>query len=831
MNQKDSGENINSFSLSARIVVLFLLLIVTVSFLIVYFLHDYEQKKLLAMESAREYLSLNINAVQIKQAVVTLKSDVRFLSKTPPVQGIIEAKLHEGYDKEGHSSLETWEKRLQHIFMEFARARPNYFQIRFIGVENNGKEIVRINSANGHVVTVSPDKLQSKAGRSYYDETIRFKPGQVYLSKINLNREWDKIEKPYIRTIRAGVAIYSESTGKLFGVLVINMSLDKVFKQVSESSPDHVKIYLINNQGDFLIHPDKQREFGFDLNKRFRWRDEFPGVLLKPIVDESDGERPQLSFVQHIKAYLSAKRIVIDPDNPGRYLTIIYQLPQSVIAAKISSTNRAVTVLILGLALIVTIIVGLILHRLFKPLHHLTRAAHAIGEGDYSVKLKNSKSAEIATLIWAFRRMLVGITEREKTAAELADKLLKSEQQASTIIDTAPEAIVVYDKEGRIKRFNAKAVRMFGYSADEVSGQSIEMLIPERLRQNYREIYRNLSHDQADATVVDDSGLYVIRKDGTEIPVEVVISVMQFGDETLMTAVISDITQRKQAEQAMNELNLLLETRVEERTQQLAASNKELEQFAYVASHDLQEPLRMIASYLQLLERRYKNNLDQDAFDFIEYAVDGANRMKNLINGLLEYSRVQTRAKKFEKIDLSALIENVLMDIKIQIQDAHAKVIFDNLPIITGDSLQIRRLFQNLITNAIKYSGDRAPEIYVSAEKIENCEMELPPGIPLRGWLFSVKDNGIGFEEKYADRIFRLFQRLHTREEYAGTGLGLAVCKRIVERHGGVIWARSTPGTGSTFYFILSDEENYQHHQPGNENDDLACDMRLMKNL
>ena len=235
--------------------------------------------------------------------------------------------------------------------------------------------------------------------------------------------------------------------------------------------------------------------------------------------------------------------------------------------------------------------------------------------------------------------------------------------------------------------------------------------------------------------------------------------------------------------------------RVEEELAQYAdeleRSNQELQQFAYVASHDLQEPLRMMTSYLQLLERRYKDRLDSDADEFIGYVVDGAHRMQRLLRDLLAYSRVGTRGKPFEPVACEEVLEQTLVNLKVAIEESDAKVTCDELPTVMADSTQLGQVFQNLIANAIKFREEDPPRVRISAIKSDE------------EWLFSVCDNGIGIDPQYTDRIFRVFQRLHTREEYAGTGIGLAICRRIVERHGGRIWVVSGLGRGSTFCFTL----------------------------
>ncbi len=250
--------------------------------------------------------------------------------------------------------------------------------------------------------------------------------------------------------------------------------------------------------------------------------------------------------------------------------------------------------------------------------------------------------------------------------------------------------------------------------------------------------------------------------------------------QQLLYAAARDITDRKEAEEELRQ-----------RAEELKRSNAELAQFAYVASHDLQEPLRMVSSFLQLIERKYQHQIDAEADKFIAFAVDGAKRMQALIQDLLAFSRVGTHAQPFRQTDCEAVIRGVLASLKLAIEENAATITRDELPAVAADPTQLSQLFQNLIANALKFRGDRPPKIHVGVHRAGDA------------WVFSVRDNGIGIEPEYFGRIFEIFQRLHAVGEFAGTGIGLAVCKKIVERHHGRIWVESAPGEGSCFYFSI----------------------------
>lgn len=262
-------------------------------------------------------------------------------------------------------------------------------------------------------------------------------------------------------------------------------------------------------------------------------------------------------------------------------------------------------------------------------------------------------------------------------------------------------------------------------------------------------------------------------------------------EERELTVTIEIALYKHRTEQKLKRFADTLERRVAERTEKLERSNRDLEEFAYVASHDLQEPLRMITGYLQLISKRYRGKMDKDADEFIDYAVDGAKRMNGMINDLLSYSRVKRKGRPLKSTRCSEVIQKVLSNLSLTIRESGAEITSDALPTVRADETQLAQVFQNLISNAIKFRDERPLKIHIGVEEQDE------------EWVFSVSDNGIGIEPQYRERIFAIFQRLHGTGKYPGTGIGLAVCKRIVERHGGRIWAESDYGKGATFYFTI----------------------------
>jgi PAS domain S-box-containing protein len=394
--------------------------------------------------------------------------------------------------------------------------------------------------------------------------------------------------------------------------------------------------------------------------------------------------------------------------------------------------------------------------------------------------------------------ILVTAAIRDISVRKAAEKhLAQMEGRYRGLLEAAPDAMVVVNQAGEIVLLNVQAEKQFGYRRDELVGQKVKNIIPEGFAERLLADALRSAEDALAQQIGTGIELNGRRKNGSEFPIEIMLSPLESAEGILVTAAVRDITMRKKAE-----AHLL------QKVEELNRSNEELEQFAYIASHDLQEPLRMVASYTQLLSRRYKGKLDSNADEFISFAVDGASRMQRLIKDLLAYSRVGTRAKDLFDTSSEEALQQALINLRGAVEESGAQVTHDPLPIVVADEMQLIQLFQNLVGNAIKYQNPGTPRVHISAARDGE-----------KRWTFSVRDNGLGIDSQYFEMIFGMFQRLHKREEFEGTGVGLAICKKIVERHGGSISVKSELGHGSTFSFALGESEK----SPAKPSEEMVC--------
>ncbi|WP_323172945.1 PAS domain S-box protein [Natrialba sp. PRR66] len=365
------------------------------------------------------------------------------------------------------------------------------------------------------------------------------------------------------------------------------------------------------------------------------------------------------------------------------------------------------------------------------------------------------------------------VTERKRREQALEE----SEQRYRTIAEYFPNGIVtLYDHTLDYTLAAGQGFERVDEEPSDVEGANFYDAWSAETRDDLEPILR--------AALNGERRSVELWHDGREWIIYAVPVTDNEGNVFAGVTMAHDITERKENQR-----------KLEETIAQLEESNKRLEQFAYAASHDLQEPLRMVSSYLQLIEHRYGDAFDEDGEEFLEFAIDGADRMRKMIEALLTYSRVETRGEPLEPVALDDILADARQDIRVQIEETNAEITAVDLPRVEGDADQLRQVFQNLLGNAIEYSGDDRPRVHIDADRCTSDQRQE--------WVISVCDEGIGIEADEQDRVFEVFERLHTREDHPGTGIGLALCQRIIERHGGEIWVDSEPGAGATFSFTL----------------------------
>jgi len=550
-----------------------------------------------------------------------------------------------------------------------------------------------------------------------------------------------------------------DSQGNLIAVLAGRLDSDELSKiMLTQSGENRTEdTYLVNHFNFFVTEPRFGRNYA--LKKAVRTEGVDTGLAGKDGVGFYRDYRDE--------AVIGAYKWL-----PQYRMCIITERDQKEAYAPIIQFGRTLISIAVLTALIVILLAVFFSRTLTRPIQKLAEGAEEIGRGNLDHIVGTTTPDEIGELSRVFDRM----TRELKKTTVSRDVLLQEKNFSDSVINSFPGIFYLFDEKGRFIRWNKNFEKVTEYPAEMIPEISPLDLFSGEEKNRVAAKIQNIfimGEDFIEAALISRSG--------KQTPYYMTGLNVSINDKKLLIGAGMDITERR-----------LVEARLERVRQELQRSNKELEQFAYVASHDLQEPLRMVSSFTQLLARRYADKLDQDARDFIHYAVDGANRMQQLIQDLLTFSRVTTQGQPRTRIQAHDALENALSNLQAVIAETGAQITYDELPEVDVDRTQLVQVFQNLIGNAIKFrkSGE-SPRVHISSQQ-QGAE-----------WVFSIQDNGIGIDPKYFNRIFVIFKRLHTRETYPGSGIGLALCKSIVERHGGRIRVESQPDMGTVFLFTV----------------------------
>jgi PAS domain S-box-containing protein len=546
--------------------------------------------------------------------------------------------------------------------------------------------------------------------------------------------------------------------GELVGVLAGRLNLGEMNEIIGRRTGLHQTddAYLVNGSSLFVTQP------------RFLKN---PAVLQRTVrTTAEDRCLEQQNGVIEANDYRNVPAFIVYRWLADRDLCLVVKMDQTEAYRPIRAFGGTIAA-ISAFALLAAAALAFALARsLTRPILALQNGAARFGRGELDVRLDDSAGDELGQLAGEFNKMAEALVEQQTHLRRRAEQFF----------NLSPDLLCTVNSTGRIQDLNPAWDMTLGYAREELKGRLLSNLVhPDDWTATQSMLQQILEQG---------SGRFENRcrhkRGHYRWLAWVVVSSSQ---DQLLYAAARDITERRLAEERMRQ-----------QTDELERSNRELQEFAYVTSHDLQEPLQMVANHVQLLSRRYRGRLDQDADEFIDFALEGTNRLQSLIVDLLTYSKVGTSGQKFAPVEMESIFTRVMETYRPIIEDCRGEITHDVLPVVMGDDEQMVQLLQNLVDNSIKFRSKEPPHIHIGARQLSER------------WLFFVRDNGIGIDPQYTERVFVIFQRLHSRDDYPGTGIGLAICRKIIERHGGHIWVDSEPGKGATFYFTLQPVEGGQ---------------------
>jgi PAS domain S-box-containing protein len=734
-----------------------------------------------------------------KMSLDKLENDVLYLSGVPPIQGIIRAKNHNGYDPVDNSTYEQWIKRLINLFTHMLKSNDDYLTIRFIGIDDNGRELLRIDRTDKGIVVTPEENLQGKGHRNYFTKTVKLSEKMIYNSDINYNREHGKIEEPYRPVIRSATPIYSES-GDIFGVIVINENMSHAFNELSESVYEDNKLFVTNQNGDYLLHPEKKYEFGFEFGKNYNIYNEFTDLVNDPNLKHhqsiiTTGFNSDKLLLNYIKIRLGK--------HSGKFIGLAVSSDYTKVISTADKNNHTfflIALIIIGF----TLVVGWIFSSsLAAPLTYIAKLVKNYSIGEPISNLPVDANGEIGVLARSFnnliyivnegiKRLETEIKEREYTQGVLSEQSLEfkhTSDHLSGILENAVDAIISIDEDGSILTFNPAAVSMFGYTLDEVEGKNIKMLMPSPYHENHDTYLSNYRTTGSKKIIGIGREVIGKRKDDSTFPMELSVSEIISGEKRNFTGIVRDITERKAAEEEILKAK-----------EQAEIASKSKSDFLATMSHEIRTPMNGVLGMSHIL---LDTKLSGDQRNFVNSIQSSGNALLTIINDILDFSKIEAGKLDIEPIpfDLKETLFELVDLLNITAKNKNIELILhfpSNVhPTVIGDAGRIRQILMNLASNAIKFT--ETGHVFISAKNVKANDDELTI-------LFSVEDTGVGIPKNVQEKLFDPFTQADasTTRKFGGTGLGLSICKQLVELMGGTIGIDSEIGKGSNFWFELT---------------------------
>jgi PAS domain S-box-containing protein len=790
--------------IATRVAVLSSLVVLTATATVGFLVYRGAQDSLIQSASERVAHTAETVKVGMWGRMGAIGDDVQFLTEAPPVQGIVRARMRRGLDPEFAMRDDEWGVQLAQTFRSFLESRASFLQARFVGLVDGGRELVRVERKDGEVVFADVADFRTLGEERYIRRAAELPRRSLFFSDIMESDGQDALPAN-VPIVIISTPVYTES-GEIFGVVAVTVDFHGAVAPMESLVDENQTLYIADHLGDL--------------------RHTYATASERPALEHVEGRFPSVQSV--VEGSVNNVRLLNARLGDGSLGIAYFEMipmsgagvspqllvgvsePHETILAGVRNVRNTSALITLLLA-VASIALALTMSRyITDPIRQISKAVATFGGDGDRMPLPVGREDEIGLLARSFKSM-------ERQIQDQIRILEDEERRQRTILETAAEGVIVATENGRIETFNPAATKIFNVAADDVVGGEIEKLLPTV----------DLESGTVDGEPIRTTGIETAgrRGDGAEIPLSVVWSSFKWREENRYTILVQDISERKEAGEAqqrlvraleserktLRELSRTLEARVQQRTaelerlnRELKASNRELSEIASVASHDLQEPLRKLRSFADLLEAEYGDLIDADARFYVQRIFELAERMSRLLNDLLAFSSVTSQIRAVKQVDLRSVALDAVEGLESTISASGGAVHVDDLPEIEADPRQIRQLFENLLENALSHRRpDVAPVVHV-----RGMVKEEPTGRSVCS--IEVEDNGIGFDEKYRDRIFTPFQRLHGRRGPDGTGMGLTICRRIVENHLGTISARSTPGMGSTFIVTLPTQVEWE---------------------
>jgi PAS domain S-box-containing protein len=725
----------------------------------------------------RTEIHAQLLAADLQGYVRGAHSDVLGFRAAASIDGIIRARLAGGVHPADGTTEAAWRARMAARFVGELESKPAYLRFRIIGIEDEGREIVRVERAapGGEIRVAADSELQRKGERDYFADVVRLPPGQAYVSPIDLNQENGAIETPHVPVLRVATPLHGPA-GQPFGVLIVNLDMRPAFARIRSAASAGGHTYVVNEAGDYLLHPAPDREFGFELGRRSRMQDEFPDLAAALAAKTADARMIDGPDGGRFGAAIAPVRIA----NEFR-AAVIETVPHALIMAPADAALRSSLAAGLVAVLAAAVLAALLARSLARPLGQMTGAVAAFARGE-PIATPISAGGEIGVLARAFARMAVEVRdnaaalrrkEAERRQAGVAiERGTERERLYLAAVESCPSGMVMIDASGKILLVNAETEKLFGYQRGDLLGQSVDILVPARYRGQHPRHRETFAAHPGTRAIGAGRDLFGLRKDGTEFPVEIGLNPIRTRDGLVILSVIIDISERKRNERLKDE-------------------------FVATVSHELRTPLTSIAGSLGLLIGNGAGKLPEPTVRLLAIAHKNSQRLVRLINDILDMEKIESGRVVFdlEQVELRSLAEQAIEDNRGFAEGYAVAVRLDPASVacqVSADPDRLLQVITNLLSNAIKFSP-RDNEVVVAIEHRDNAVR------------MTVRDHGPGIPDEFKSRVFDKFAQADACDarQKGGTGLGLSIVKQIVTRLGGEVGFADASGGGTVFHVEL----------------------------